>query len=224
MSSNVEGRFIVEELQESFPALSNVYKVFGKASGKVSELEAALLVRMMQQNSDDEAIQSFVNKLLTYVKLTYNEEAIEFEKAVLRKASQRQQQAKAKEMFSQALDAAGMKHQQINRNIIMMTPAEIKIQKELEEAKEKARKAEAAGLVRGGAPNVFKDRVLNFFDKVNQSSCYELDGVEDIAELLETAYGLKLEKKGWLTPVYYFANKELAAVVRQQVVDHGLKK
>lgn len=226
MTGQVEDHYIVEELQENFPALSNVYKVFGQISGKVSPMESAALVRMLQRHPNDEAIQSYINKLLTYIKLTYNEEANEFEHEVTRRAFQRQEKAKALAALEAKLrETISLEEgSRINRNIIPETEEQKKAKEQLAAEKARATKAVKQGIV-GPDPIIFsfRDNVLTFMDKVSDYGVDDISEYQDIVTLLEASYGLQLEKQGWLVKTYRFKDKALAAKVREAIVEKGIE-
>lgn len=64
-----------------------------------------------------------------------------------------------------------------------------------------------------------QNAILNFIDKVNSGSCFDLKGYDVFVSLLENTYKLKIIQVGFFHKFYQFEDQKLAEKVRQEIVD-----
>lgn len=209
--------YIRQILNDDFTDEYGLGLVISELSGKVSPFEATYLVNALTNAADDTAVQDMVNRLLTYVKLTYSDQAQAFEKKIMIRAKHEyKHELEKKKLMAQWEYEQRMQAQGHNRNVIEVVEEPIK-------NKPVSRPNQGIMIPTVIPPALrFKDELLTFMDKVNSGT---VDNIEDdaiyVGELQRT-YGVKLVKKGWIVPTYEFTDKAKAAEAREAIA--GIKR
>lgn len=199
MSDRLEP-YIHRILDADFTEEYHLGSILSTMSGKVSVVEATALAKILNDHSfDDPAIQDLSNRLLTYVKLKYSDEAKSFEKKIRFRAESDFRHEQEKEKLLRKLK------EDLNRNVVSTSQYGSPIEKIL-------------APVRLTPTMKFKDQLLTFMDKINSGSVDEIKEEENILiDELRVTFGVELEKKGWLAPTYRFIDKSLADLARAKI-------
>lgn len=185
--SELDDRILVL-LRKAYEKTSLVGRTLSRVSGKVDEVEATLLLHEIARDSqNDDDLRDIVNNLFMIAKLRHSDRVGRARSAISKDAAAE-------------IDAEERKRKR-----------EAQLLQDQIEAKRMFDK------LRNPTSSREKDRLLTLMDKVNSSGLDNIKQWPDAVEILEKKYGIKLQKRGWLSPVYEWTDKAKAVAVRARI-------